>query len=102
MQSHELTIHQLQSNVLSMLTRLRQLALHPGLLPVNYLEELRAADAATANAGKPQNPLSPEEKLKLQDMLAQAIEDCEECPICFNLLDDAKITSCAHRFCVSW
>lgn len=90
----------LQSNVLSMLTRLRQLALHPGLLPANYLQELRAADEASAKADGPVQAITQEEKLRLQDLLAQAIEDCEECPICFNLLDDARITSCAHMFCV--
>ncbi|KAF6760296.1 P-loop containing nucleoside triphosphate hydrolase protein [Ephemerocybe angulata] len=90
----------LQSNVLSMLTRLRQLALHPGLLPANYLQELRAADEASTKADGPVQAITQEEKLRLQDLLAQAIEDCEECPICFNLLDDARITSCAHMFCV--
>ncbi|KAJ2925137.1 hypothetical protein H1R20_g11960, partial [Candolleomyces eurysporus] len=89
----------MQSNVLSMLTRLRQLALHPGLLPANYLEELKAAEE-NSKGDKPAIPVTPEQKLKLQDMLAQAIEDCEECPICFNVLDDARITSCAHMFCV--
>lgn len=91
----------MQSNVLSMLTRLRQLALHPGLLPVNYLEELRAVDSVSS-VDQPALPVTPEQKLKLQDLLAQAIEDCEECPICFNVLDDARITSCAHMFCVGW
>jgi SWI/SNF-related matrix-associated actin-dependent regulator of chromatin subfamily A3 len=84
-----------------MLTRLRQLALHPGLLPTNYLEELKAAEE-NSKGDKPALPVTPEQKLKLQDMLAQAIEDCEECPICFNVLDDARITSCAHMFCVGW
>ncbi|KAJ3534925.1 hypothetical protein NMY22_g6710 [Coprinellus aureogranulatus] len=91
-----------QSNVLSMLTRLRQLVLHPGLLPANYLDELNAAEAASAETDKPAKPLTPDEKFKLQDALLQAIEDCEECPICFNLLqDDSRITSCAHKFCVA-
>ncbi|EDR08813.1 SNF2 superfamily protein, partial [Laccaria bicolor S238N-H82] len=87
-----------QSNVLSMLTRMRQIALHPGLVPQNYLEELRNAEGndGTHIHGK---PLSPEEKLRLQEQLGQAIEDCEECPICFSVLDDARITNCAHMFC---
>lgn len=87
-----------QSNVLSMLTRMRQIALHPGLVPQNYLEELRNAEGndGTHTHGK---PLSPEEKLRLQEQLGQAIEDCEECPICFSVLDDARITNCAHMFC---
>lgn len=86
-----------------MLTRLRQLALHPGLLPANYLDELNAAEAASTDADKPVKPLTPDEKLKLQDVLLQAIEDCEECPVCFNVLqDDSRITSCAHSFCLAW
>jgi len=94
----------MQSNVLSMLTRLRQLALHPGLLPTNYLEELRASEntEAESSGNQPSAPITEEEKLRLQDLLAQAIEDCEECPICFSLLEDARITRCAHMFCVTW
>ncbi|EAU91423.2 hypothetical protein CC1G_01912 [Coprinopsis cinerea okayama7 len=41
-----------QSNVLSMLTRLRQIALHPGLVPGQYLEQLRAAEAAEGMVGE--------------------------------------------------
>ena len=84
-----------------MLTRMRQIALHPGLVPQNYLEELRDAEGndGTHAHGK---PLSPEEKSRLQEQLGQAIEDCEECPICFSVLDDARITNCAHMFCFSW
>ncbi|KAL0956474.1 hypothetical protein HGRIS_002620 [Hohenbuehelia grisea] len=85
-----------QSNVLGMLTRLRQLALHPGLVPANYIEDLKnrqdSADAPTIT-------ITPEVKARLQAMLAQAIEDSEECPICFSILDDARITPCTHHFC---
>lgn len=91
----------MQSNVLSMLTRLRQLALHPGLVPPNYLDQLRAADKdedATASAIR----LTPEDKVRLQDILAQGIEDNEECPICFSVLNEPRITSCAHMFCLAW
>ncbi|KAI0690203.1 SNF2 family N-terminal domain-containing protein [Cerioporus squamosus] len=42
-----------QSNVLSLLTRMRQLALHPGLLPPNYLEQLRSADHNDEGAPAP-------------------------------------------------
>ncbi|KAF8967874.1 SNF2 family N-terminal domain-containing protein [Flammula alnicola] len=78
-------INMVQSNALSMLTRMRQIALHPGLVPAKYLEELRSV-----------------EKSRLQDLLAQAIEDCEECPICFSVLpNDARITTCAHIFCLA-
>ena len=84
-----------------MLTRMRQIALHPGLVPANYLEELRAAEA---NEGASKHIIiTPAERVRLQYILAQAIEDCEECPVCFGVLpNDAKITSCAHMFCLAW
>ncbi|KAJ3569860.1 hypothetical protein NP233_g4782 [Leucocoprinus birnbaumii] len=87
-----------QSNVLGLLTRMRQLALHPGLVPRNYLEELRTEEDQTH---APIIALNPEEKLRLQDILSQAIEDCEECPVCFELLNNPRITYCAHKFCLA-
>ncbi|EGO00039.1 hypothetical protein SERLA73DRAFT_167889 [Serpula lacrymans var. lacrymans S7.3] len=83
------------TNVLSMLTRLRQLALHPGLVPSDYLEQLRANEDAPHAAIE----ITPAEKLRLQALLAQLIEDSEECPICFSILTEPRITSCAHSFC---
>jgi SWI/SNF-related matrix-associated actin-dependent regulator of chromatin subfamily A3 len=87
-----------------MLTRLRQLVLHPGLLPASYLDDLTAKEAA--NVGDPvqlAKPPNREETLKLQQVLLRAVEDSEECPICFEVLqDDAKITSCSHTFCATW
>ncbi|GJE94457.1 SNF2 family N-terminal domain-containing protein [Phanerochaete sordida] len=88
------------SNVLSMLTRLRQLALHPGLLPPNYLEHLRTAAEDDDNPA-PAIQLKSEDKIRLQGMLRQAIEDNEECPICFGIVDDPRITSCSHVFCLA-
>ncbi|KAH8108075.1 SNF2 family N-terminal domain-containing protein [Cristinia sonorae] len=91
-----------QSNVLSMLTRMRQLALHPGLIPARYLEQLRAAEEAGEDslAPKAAMQLKPEDKNRLQAILAQGIEDNEECPICFGILDQPRITSCSHMFCL--
>jgi hypothetical protein len=87
-------------NVLSMLTRLRQIALDRHLVPPPYLEvrlsqchsyillmillqELRAASKAHADARAihQHQPLviSEEEKSRLQDMLGQSIKDNEEC-----------------------
>ncbi|KAI0093185.1 SNF2 family N-terminal domain-containing protein [Irpex rosettiformis] len=92
-----------QSNVLSMLTRLRQLALHPGLLPPNYLEKLKMTigheDAAAASA--PAQQITAADKVRLQGLLAQAIEDNEECPICFGVIAEPRITSCAHCYCLA-
>ncbi|KAJ7497414.1 P-loop containing nucleoside triphosphate hydrolase protein [Mycena latifolia] len=88
-----------QSNVLSLLTRMRQLVLHTGLVPASYIEELRTNDGVEEDAHTKAIVVTPAEKLRLQAKLAQAIEECEECPICFNILEDARITSCAHMFC---
>ncbi|KAJ7703076.1 SNF2 family N-terminal domain-containing protein [Mycena rosella] len=89
-----------QSNVLSLLTRMRQLVLHTGLVPASYIEELRASDGTEEDAHAPAIVVTPADKIRLQDKLAQAIEECNECPVCFNLLEDARITSCAHIFCL--
>lgn len=91
---------QIPTNVLSMLTRLRQIALHPGLVPSDYLQQLR--DAGDDDASRPIVQLSAQDKLRLQGVLAQGIEDNEECPICFGILDDPRITTCAHMFCLAW
>uniref|UniRef100_A0A0W0FH49 Uncharacterized protein n=1 Tax=Moniliophthora roreri TaxID=221103 RepID=A0A0W0FH49_MONRR len=87
-----------QSNALAMLTRMRQLALHPGLVPAHYLEGLRKADSGEA---QPVKALTQEEKYRLQQRLAQIIEDSEECPICFSIPTDPRITSCGHMFCLA-
>ena len=83
-----------------MLTRMRQLALHPGLIPSNYLEDLRT-DGIEDELPK-QMVITPEEKVHLQGLLARGIEDFEECPICFGILNEPRITSCAHMFCLVW
>lgn len=86
-----------------MLTRLRQLALHPGLLPPNYLTQLRdAAENEVDAVPAPAKQLTAADKIRLQTILAQGIEDNEECPICFGILEDPRITSCSHMFCLSW
>lgn len=90
----------MQAHVLSMLTRMRQLALHPGLIPSNYVQDL-------CTLGDEVNPpskinVTPEEKNRLRSLLVQAIEDFEECPICFGVLNEPRITSCAHTFCFAW
>lgn len=99
-----LTSIQVQSNVLSMLTRLRQLVLHPGLVPANYLEKLKLMleneDVATPDA--PAMQLTAADKVRLKGLLAQAIEDNEECPICFGILAEPRITSCSHCYCLAW
>ncbi|KAG2055432.1 hypothetical protein BDR06DRAFT_911542 [Suillus hirtellus] len=88
------------TNVLSMLTRLRQVVLHPGLLPPNYLEQLRATEDNEETAGVAL-PVTQDQRRLLQSLLAKAIEDSEECPICFDILNDPRITACSHSFCLA-
>ena len=93
---------QTQSNVLGMLTRLRQLALHPALVPMNYLQDLRIAHVNDDKVPAKITNLSAEDEARLQGLLARAIEDFEECPICFNVYQDPRITYCGHCFCFAW
>ncbi|KAI9067101.1 hypothetical protein FKP32DRAFT_1588914 [Trametes sanguinea] len=88
-----------QSNVLSLLTRMRQLALHPGLVPPHYLEHLRNQEPEEDGAAPVK--ITPQERVRLQALLAQGIEDCEECPICFGELNEPRITYCGHMFCLT-
>ena len=69
---------QVPTNVLGMLTRLRQVALHTGLVPSNYLEELQSS-ITNDSLDKPGAliKINPKLKVKLQAILAQAIEDSE-------------------------
>ena len=80
---------------------MRQLVLHPGLLPADYLEQLRSGNQADEHAPVLAE-ITPQEKVRLQGQLLQAIEDCEECPICFGILSEPRITFCGHRFCLAW
>lgn len=84
-----------------MLTRLRQIALHPGLIPADYLDQLRANEDINSTRGGVIH-ITPELKIKLETAILQAIEDNEECPVCFNVMTEPRITSCAHVFCLAW
>ncbi len=94
-----LTCHQFSTNALSMLTRLRQLALHPGLIPSDYVDQLQRTEEDNNDR---MVQLTPEEKACVQRLLVQAIEDEEECPICFGVLSEPRITACSHWFCLAW
>ncbi|EJD35996.1 hypothetical protein AURDEDRAFT_117185 [Auricularia subglabra TFB-10046 SS5] len=90
------------ANVLGMLTRMRQIVLHPGLIPRNYVETLREPDAAVEGEERVQQvTITPKEKARLQRHLAQAIEENEECPVCFEVLREPRITVCSHAFCLT-
>ncbi|KAL1942554.1 hypothetical protein VTO73DRAFT_6156 [Trametes versicolor] len=90
-----------QSNVLSLLTRMRQLALHPGLLPPNYLQQLEGSGESDDSDAPAPVQITPQERIRLQNLLAQGIEDCEECPVCFGELNEPRITFCGHMFCLA-
>ncbi|KAJ7251551.1 SNF2 family N-terminal domain-containing protein [Mycena haematopus] len=89
-----------QSNILSLLTRMRQLVLHTGLVPASYIEELKAGEEPENVMHAKAMTITPVDKARLQAKLAQAVEECEECPICFNILEEPRITSCSHIFCL--
>ena len=84
-----------------MLTRLRQLALHPGLIPADYLDQLRAKEGINSSPGDAIQ-ITFELKTKLEAQILQTIEDNEEYPVCFNTMTEPRITSCAHVFCLAW
>ncbi|KAF8527760.1 SNF2 family N-terminal domain-containing protein [Gautieria morchelliformis] len=88
------------TNVLSLLTRLRQLTLHPGLIPGDYVEQLRCM-GETPDKPAPAIPITSGDRIRLAALLARAIEDREECPICFDITSDPRITPCAHIFCLA-
>lgn len=69
---------------------MRQLVLHTGLIPQSYIEELKADDGLDGSTGVKPMAVTPADKLKLQTKLAQAIEEVEECPICFNILEEPR------------
>lgn len=85
-----------------MLTRLRQIALHPGLIPANYLEHLQQDNGFNSAQQSAAIQLTPELKAHLQAQLVKLIEDSEECPICLSVLTEPRITACAHAFCLAW
>ncbi|KAF8520324.1 SNF2 family N-terminal domain-containing protein [Hysterangium stoloniferum] len=89
------------ANVLSLLTRLRQLTLHPALIPSDYLQQLRSMSLDDSGCAPPAMPITPQDRFRLQTILARAIEDREECPICFDITNDPRITPCAHLFCLA-
>ena len=65
-----------------MLTRLRQVVLHPGLIPTNYVEHMRQS-LNEDNQDKPGTLIrvTAELKKRLQAILAQEIEDSEVRPL---------------------
>lgn len=65
------------ANVLSLLTRMRQLALHSDLVPTGYLDDLRTQ---SGGGTEPLAAVTVELMAKLQLALKTAVDDLEECP----------------------
>ena len=63
-----------------MLTRLRQIVLHPGLIPPDYVQQMQASvdedNQENENTGA-LIKITPELKRRLQAILAQLIEDSQ-------------------------
>ncbi|KAL7421932.1 hypothetical protein Q5752_003704 [Cryptotrichosporon argae] len=89
-----------QVSVLAILTRMRQMCLALDLVPQSFLDEMNGAPAAGHNAVAAVS-LSQEEQDALVAKLRQVIADSEECPVCFDVLDDPRITDCGHAFCLA-
>ncbi|QRW25469.1 SNF2 family amino-terminal protein [Rhizoctonia solani] len=77
----------------------RQIALHPGLVPSDYLQQLQSGEKYGGNDPPTNNIISPQEKARLQNILFRAEEDSEECAICFDNLKNPRILPDGHYFC---
>ena len=82
--------------MLQLLTRLRQLALLSTLVPPNYIDDLQKDEQRHAAI----DTLTEEAKRALIFKLKAAIDDAEECPICFDVLTMPRITMCGHPYCL--
>lgn len=81
-----------------MLTRMRQLVLHPGLVPTSFLKQLKESLDYTVPEV---STLTPELQARLQQILVNKVEDSEECPVCIGPLENPRITPCAHCYCLA-
>lgn len=87
------------ANVLSLLTRMRQLCLHEDLVPSGYLESLKTKPAAGAHDASALQ-MSTEDMAVVQKALQQAVVDAEECGVCFDTLlaENIRGLPCRHVF----
>ncbi|WVR06882.1 hypothetical protein IAU60_003918 [Kwoniella sp. DSM 27419] len=91
------------ANVLSMLTRLRQLCLSAELVPQSFIDDLRRP-AQDLPAGKAVaiSSMTREKKEELIVKLRQYVQDEMECGVCYDEERFAQrpcITDCGHAFC---
>jgi SWI/SNF-related matrix-associated actin-dependent regulator of chromatin subfamily A3 len=80
---------------------LRQITLHPGLVPSDYVDDLKGQlGDFDGIAAPPVKQITSQDKLRLQTILARAMDQMEDCPVCFEPLRDPRITTCAHYYCL--
>ncbi|ORY75046.1 SNF2 family N-terminal domain-domain-containing protein [Leucosporidium creatinivorum] len=86
------------ANVLSLLTRMRQLCLHEDLLPAGYIDSIKQSAETAGQAGAV--VVTPERMGELQKAFKQLLDDSEDCSICFDqmLPENARMLPCAHAF----
>ncbi|OCF32964.1 DNA repair protein Rad5 [Kwoniella heveanensis BCC8398] len=91
------------ANVLSMLTRIRQLCLSAELVPQSFIDDLRRPIAPAASTKAISiNSMPAEKKNKLIKKLRLYVEDDTECGVCYDSEAFGKrpcITDCGHAFC---
>ncbi|WVW84111.1 hypothetical protein I302_106140 [Kwoniella bestiolae CBS 10118] len=91
------------ANVLSMLTRMRQLCLSAQLVPQSFLDDLRRPiPKVPAGPAISISSLTPEKKEELIAKLRQYVEEDTECGVCYDEAEFVKrpcITDCGHAFC---
>lgn len=81
------------SHLLEVLLRMRQCCNHWRMCGEERISSLLAHLATEQKL-----ELTDENKQKLQDLLQLAIEAQEECPVCYEVLHEPKITACGHPF----
>ncbi|WWC89156.1 uncharacterized protein L201_004074 [Kwoniella dendrophila CBS 6074] len=91
------------ANVLSMLTRMRQLCLSAQLVPQSFLDDLRRPiPKASVGPAISISSLTPEKKEDLIAKLRHYVEEDTECGVCYDETEFTKrpcITDCGHAFC---
>lgn len=82
----------------ALMVEYRQIALHPGLVPADYLEQLKANQAAAEQRyADLVGGVGPEEKARLQNILFRAEEDNEEVRCSQTVFEQKPIPSDSAR-----
>ncbi|ORX35743.1 SNF2 family N-terminal domain-domain-containing protein [Kockovaella imperatae] len=88
------------ANILSLLTRMRQLCLCQELVPQSFFDELRRKPTEPAGETMAISSMSDEQREGLVEKLRRYVADEEDCSICFLApLRQPTITDCGHSYC---